>query len=504
MSSPHPLHVVWFKRDLRLQDHAPLKAALKDGHSVLLLYIWEPSLLRDPHYSGRHWQFVAESLRCLDQQLEPYAVRVRQLAGEVVPVLEQIHRLRGLATLYSHEETGLRITYDRDRAVAKFCQQHHIDWQQYQHNGVQRGLPNRQTWKEDWHTYMNAPLAQPALPRLMYDSARIELPHEISGWQELSHTPEATPENIPTSPFQPGGEQAAHRYLNSFFQERAEAYSRTISKPEASRRGSGRLSPYLAWGNLSVRTVFRYYRQALSEQLIPRRNLLAFGSRLRWHCHFIQKFESEDRMEFENVNRAYDAQVKVFDGTTFNAWAKGRTGFPLVDACMRCLHQTGHLNFRMRAMLVSFLTHLLWQPWKPGAVHLATLFLDFEPGIHYAQFQMQAGVTGVNTVRIYNPVKQSYDHDPAGVFILKWVPELATCPPAFLHEPWKMTPMEQEMHGFRLGVEYPVPIARFAEAHREARERLWAFRKQPEVKKEGERILKRHVVPGGSPPPPAC
>ena len=493
MTTPHPLHIVWFKRDLRLQDHAPLKAALENGDSVLLLYVWEPSLLRDPHYAARHWRFVGESLRCLDRQLERYATQVRQLAGEVVPILQEIQKKYSIAALYSHEETGLKITYDRDKAVADFCQKNKIVWHEYQHNGVQRGLPNRQTWKDDWHTYMSAPIPQPALPRLMYDTARIELPHEIGHWANL---PDIPAEISRSSHFQPGGEEAAHRYLHSFFQERAAAYSRTISKPEASRRGSGRLSPYLAWGNLSVRTVFQRYKQALREEIIPRRNLLAFGSRLRWHCHFIQKFESEDRIEFENLNRAYDAQVKVFDEKLFLAWAEGRTGFPLVDACMRCLHETGHLNFRMRAMLVSFLTHLLWQPWKPGAVHLATLFLDFEPGIHYAQFQMQTGVTGVNTVRVYNPVKQSYDHDPAGVFIQKWVPELAACPPNFRHEPWKMTALEQKMYGFHLGVDYPEPIVVVTEAHREARERVWAFKKLPETKKEGERILKRHVVPG--------
>ena len=509
MNPPHPLHIVWFKRDLRLQDHAPLKAALENGHSVLLLYVWEPSLLRDPHYADRHWRFVGESLRCLDQQLERYGTRVRQMVGEVVPTLEMLHEKYPVAALYSHEETGLKITYDRDKAVAEFCQKNKILWQEYQHNGVQRGLPNRKTWKDDWHEYMNAPIPQPALPRLMYDAARVELPDEIGSWEDLScmleesaagrdfQLPKTGWKSVPhNNNFQPSGEEAAHRYMDSFFQERAAEYSRTISKPEASRRGSGRLSPYLAWGNLSVRTVFQRYKRALREEVIPRRNLIAFGSRLRWHCHFIQKFESEDRMEFENLNRAFDAQVKYPDERLFRAWAEGRTGFPLVDACMRCLHETGHLNFRMRAMLVSFLTHLLWQPWKPGAVHLATLFLDFEPGIHYAQFQMQTGVTGVNTVRIYNPVKQSYDHDPAGTFIRKWVPELGTCPPAFLHEPWRMTAMEQEMYCFHIGKNYPAPIIDVTEAHRDAREKIWAFKKLPEVKKEGERILKRHVVPG--------
>jgi deoxyribodipyrimidine photo-lyase len=240
--------------------------------------------------------------------------------------------------------------------------------------------------------------------------------------------------------------------------------------------------------------------RALAEQregsVLGTRDARAFASRLRWREHFIQKFESECRMEFEHVNRGYDRQEFSQNSAHLEAWKQGQTGVPMVDACMRSLNETGYLNFRMRAMLVSYGCHVLNLHWKDLSAHLAQQFLDFEPGIHYPQLQMQAAVTGVNTVRIYNPVKQAEEQDPLGTFIARWIPELAALPMPFRAAPWTLTEIDCVAFDFVRGSSYPEPLVDLKSALSAARIRLYGAKKRPEVRAEKARILETHVAPG--------
>ncbi|MRX26824.1 deoxyribodipyrimidine photo-lyase [Kangiella sp. HZ709] len=484
--SVNKANIVLFKRDLRLNDHKPLQQACGSSFPLIIIFCFETILINDPHYDTRHWRFIWQSLQDLDQHLKQYNSRVHIYVGNLSDTLKSIQAEHGINTIYSHEETGVAATYQRDKALKKWCFRHKIDWKEYQKDAVIRPLSSRKNWDKEWKKAMRSELDIPDLSK--------------ANWAQLINYKEP---DIPIewkqkkSDFQTGGTTEAYLYLNSFFDDRGINYSKNISKPEHSRISCSRLSPYLAWGNISLREVYQTLLSHWNKKGW-RRALSALSSRLHWHCHFIQKFESESHMEFEHFNRGYQDYPYREDLTVnrhLEAWMGGQTGYPLVDACMRCLHQTGYINFRMRAMLVSFLTHNLMIDWRQGVHHLARLFLDFEPGIHYSQFQMQAGVVGINTIRIYNVIKQSQEQDPEGVFIKKYVPELSSLPKELIHTPWELTSMEQAMYDFEVGKNYPKPIVDIKETARNTRELLWEWRKKPAVQFENQRILARHVRP---------
>jgi deoxyribodipyrimidine photo-lyase len=293
--------------------------------------------------------------------------------------------------------------------------------------------------------------------------------------------------------FQSGGSSQGRALLNSFLKERHKNYFITISRPYESSIYCSRLSPYLAWGALSMRQVVCETLHT-TQQSGGNIHLRQFMSRLMWQAHFIQKFERETRMEFENINPMFNGVRLEINESLLQAWKAGETGYPLVDASMRCLHATGWINFRMRAMLVSFLTHHLWQPWQEGASYLASLFLDFEPGIHYPQIQMQAGTTGMHILRIYDPVKQSLEKDSEALFIKKWCPELSEIPAPLVHTPWKLSAMEQVFYNFVPGHTYPNRIVNTSETGVRAQKNLWPIINSNASKDFVNMYFKRHVI----------
>ena len=461
MNEPGPATaLVWFKRDLRCRDHAPLAEAGR-FERALAIYIVEPAWLASPEFDAQHWHFVREALAALQAELAARGLPLLVLQGEAVATLEALRRTHGITHLFSHEETGSGWTYARDRAVARWCRSTGVAWREFAQTGVVRRLRSRDGWAAQWDRRMNA--------------REIPMPR---GWRGLALTPTLPVLGLPAAP-QPrpaASEAQAWATLDSFLAGRARGYSAGLSSPLSAETHCSRLSEHLAYGTISMRCVHQATEAALrrtaDRQLA--RDLRSFAGRLRWHCHFMQKLEDEPDIEFRNFARSHDG-LRPGDGSALStedearlaAWREGRTGFPMVDACMRQLRATGWLNFRMRAMLVSFAAYQLWLHWREPGLHLARLYLDFEPGIHWSQMQMQSGTTGINTLRIYSPTKQALEQDPGGEYRRRWLPEWGT--PA-----------------------YPAPIVDEAAALKRAKDALYALRRRDDSRREADAIQQRH------------
>ena len=488
------MQVVWFKKDLRVHDNAPLFHAARSG-KVCALYIYEPSLIESPEFHASHLSFINQSLLDLEKRLKELGAALIFRKGEVVQVLDELHENHGIETLWSHEETGNMLTYKRDIAVKAFAKKNDITWHEIPQNGVIRPWRSRdEGWSRNRQERMRAPL--------------VPVPEEITcaevDAERIYNAADFDLEPSTKTLLQEGGETCAILTLNAFLKSRGESYDIEMSGPNSAFDSCSRLSAYLAYGNISMKRVEKAVQKKRSwvqrdkarGRPIGRwlSSLRSFESRLSWHCHFMQKLEDEPMMEFRNLNRAYDGfrDEENIDDKKFRAWCEGQTGYPMVDACMRALHEQSWINFRMRAMLVSFATMHLWLHWRKPAVFLAQHFLDFEPGIHFAQFQMQAGTTGINTPRVYSPLKQIKDQDPEGVFIKRFVPELRNVPKEHIAEPHKMSVGMQEHFGCVIGKDYPAPIVDHKVAYNFAKDKMFTKLKEEETRLAALGVFIKH------------
>lgn len=488
--------VVWFKRDLRLHDHAALFEAASRG-PILCLYVVEPALWRQADAARQHFEFILEGLRDLYVELKQHGGRLHVVTGDILEVLQALHERAPFHSLYAHEETGNAWTYQRDLAVGRWCRTQQINWLEFRQFGVVRRLADRDHWKASWDAHVE----QNCLP-VPVQLAFVDMP-----WQDAL-PPSADRLHLhqaDTPHRQRGGRQAGLAVLSSFLLERSAYYRGGISSPLSAPDACSRLSPYLTFGCLSLREVVHATVQ-LMEQLHEdavmsqhpsaarmKQGLNAFISRLYWHCHFIQKLESEPEIEYQNMHRGYDGlREQDWNEVHFQAFIQGRTGWPMVDACIAMLRETGWINFRMRAMLVSVASYPLWLDWRRVGTWLASQFIDYEPGIHWSQMQMQAGTTGINVPRVYNPIKQAHDHDPEGIFVRRWLPAMRKVPDLFLFEPWTMPADVQAACGIQLGREIPIPVVDLDVATREAKAKLFAVRGQAEVRAAKSAVVKKH------------
>ncbi len=472
-----PVAVWWVKRDARLADNACLAEGERLGLDVLPLFCFEPSLLTAADTSEMHvhaqWQAVAG----LRAALRARAADVVIAHGEAVEKLEKLRARVPFTHLFSHEEVGNGLTFRRDRAVAAWCRGHGVEYREFPQSSVRRGGVNRDLLHQVWQSRIVdvAPLPVPSI-RQSDDLRRLAA---STGFPKLSAL-------APNRHWQPASEADARATLTDFLARRGRWYRGGISSPNTAFTAGSRLSVHLAWGTITGRQVWHAVRQrrAAIDPADPQsarwgQSLDAFVSRLHWRDHFTQRLESEPGLEFCSIHPCYRDVPYENDERLHAAWREGRTGYPLVDAVMRCLAATGFVNFRMRAMVVSFACHVLHLDWRLIHPHLARVFRDYDPGIHLNQLQMQAGVVGWNAIRVYNPAKQLADWDADCRFVKRWLPEL------------KSLPAEQIGGGEDLSG-YPPPVVPFAERAKHMTDALYAVRKTAAAKAATPAVYAKH------------
>ena len=466
------INILWFKKDLRIQDNEALFEASKN-FKLLPIYIIENDLWSQNSYSDRQWQFCKESLIDLNQDLKKLGQQLIIRTGDVIETFEEISESFKIMGIYSHQETGDYYTYKRDQKIRNWAIKHNIPWKEYLQFAVFRGKTNRDFWANNWKKHLEKKIPQ---IKIKLNTVNFRLG------------------NIPNDDFfkfkedkclgrLKGGRKEGLLRLEIFLRKDIYLYRKNISNPDKSKDNCSRLSPYITWGCLSIREIYKKvnFKNDINSKM--------FKSRLAWHCHFIQKLESEPELEFKEFH-SFFKNLRIKNDRFLKLWSEGNTGYPFLDACMRSLNHNGWLNFRMRAMLMSFASYNLWIPWQESGEMLAKKFVDYEPGIHWCQCQMQSGTTSINTNRIYNPVKQGKDHDPEGEFIRKWLPELKNVPNHFIHEPWLIVNYEEYKNLNKIN--YNNPIVDIKETSRSARKKLYKITQKEGYWDISKNVYKKH------------
>ena len=458
----------WIRRDLRLGDNQALAAALAAAGQVVPVFVLDPALLASPYTGDKRLAFLFDGLRSLDADLRQRGSRLVLRQGDPVDELARLRDETGAEAIFAEADVTPYARRRDERMAAQLPLR------------LARGLTAQRpsaVVKDDGSPYtvftpfskrwLSLPLPAPA--DLLPAPERIATPAGLDSLP-LPHAP-ARPAGVPF----PAGEAEAQRRLAAFVEGDQAAitrYREDRNRPDL--EGTSRLSPYLRFGMISARQAVVASRTA---RLAARTSDACYGSdtwlsELIWREFYVAILYHFPHVRSGSFQRHYDHIPWANDEQDFTAWCEGRTGYPVVDAAMRQLVQTGWMHNRARMIVASFLVKDLLIDWRWGERFFMQHLLDGDPANNNGGWQWTAGV-GTDAApyfRVFNPTAQGEKFDPNGDYVRRWLPELARVPVKFIHQPWTMPASEQRRAGCVIGSDYPAPII----DHAFARERTLA------------------------------
>jgi len=461
------MDVIVLQRDLRLLDNPALFYGSKK-RNYCVIYVYDKNYWQSYGRSPRQLKFAVDCLKELEQSLKKLNSKILIFEGSFEELSIFLNKELPCSQIHlNHCTDNLYHRRDLKKFLSNF-KSHEVDI--YDNFGLQLHEFNRDNWSRDWNLIMSRPLL--SSPRNSTFDKKLPLLNFENFEQSLNIN------SLNLSRIQKGGEKLASELLGSFFEYRVDGYSKKMSCPREAEIACSRLSPHIAFGSISIRKIYQELNNILSFSLF-KKDLYSFKKRLHWHCHFVQKLETEPELEFRSMHPFCDELRTEENSELIEKWIKGQTGFPFLDACISYLNSNGWINFRMRAMIMSFASYNLWQPWQKTSPLLAELFTDFEPGIHISQVQMQSGVTGINLPRIYSVFKQSLDQDPTAEWTKKIIPELKNVETDLIHN------AELKDLYFDQIIDPKLSAKR-------ARDTIWAMRKNNDFKKVAREVYLKH------------
>ncbi len=480
--------LVWFRRDLRADDHSALCHGLKSARLVWCAFVFDREILDPLPRADRRVEFIHDSLLDLDGQLRALG-QAHGIAGTGLIVRHGVarHELPALAVelgvqaVYAnHDDDPAALARDAavrgalaEAGIALHTSKDHVVAERSEVMTAGGGPFSVFTpYKTAWLKWLTPEQLHPH-PVARHAGALAPLPDEAGGVPALEAIGFARTNlhqlKLPT------GSSGAHELFDDFV-DRIDVYDRWRDFPAV--KGPSYLSAHLRFGTISVR---RLAHEAWQRAQAGSRGAEVWLSELIWRDFYHQILHHHPRVVGHAFRPEYDA-IRWEHGSEadrrFAAWAEGRTGYPLVDAAMHQINQTGYMHNRLRMITASFLVKQLGLDWRRGEAYFARHLIDFDLAANNGGWQWAAS-TGCDPqpyFRIFNPVLQGRRFDPQGAFVRRYLPQLAALPDRLIHAPWLARPVDLQAAGIALGRDYPAPIVDPGDARRRALERYAAVK----------------------------